>query len=213
MVKNPGAPVWCAKCRDQGKGCSFRNVDWGVKAWPGVSKTEAGDLRRLEAAAKRKRTIDATSGLAPAVTRARSEGSSVESRTIVAGVPRDTVTVRPIPVTSLTFPGRYETIYLDDIQSLSEILNKRDRTPIGLEARLDEVYAVVDRERHHMERLNQLLATRGEMLLDLAELIQDEHLALTGRLAREQSESRGHDEDEYFNRSESEDEDDGVHGV
>lgn len=152
-------------------------------AWPTVTKTLAGDNRRQENLAKRKKKAEETGGLAPAVTRAQSEGSSIGDQTFIAesgsGYSLSTTNLHVAP--GLLLRGRYEMIFLEDIQSLSEILERRDRSAIGIEAKLIEIRAVVERERHLVDILDQLVTTRSEILVDLIQRMNIEYGALTGR--------------------------------
>ena len=197
MQKNSGAPVWCVKCRDAGKGCTFKDVKWNVKTWPTIHRTAAGDRRRAINFARRKKTGDANSELPAAITRARSEGSSVGTRVPAAEGSYELDATRPVPVTNIQFPGRYETIYFEDLQTVGAIMTRSDRNITGLEAKLIEIRAIADRECHQVDKMSVYVVARAKILHGLSQRIKAEILALS-------QEMDGDDDEEYDNAASGE---------
>ncbi|KAF9648774.1 hypothetical protein BDM02DRAFT_3128859 [Thelephora ganbajun] len=157
--------VRCPCCLANKQGCSFKDVDWGIIAWPTLRTTEEGISRRAkEASMKRKGTAS----------KLEASGSGTKNKPFVLTQESiSTVTTRPracrktikVPgsapsLASISAPSHTASLLMESVVPFQNVLSDPDRTSDSLGLAQLKLRGILRREHGEVRYLAGLVKDR-----------------------------------------------------
>ena len=167
------------------RGCSFRDVDFGIATWPTLIKTATGIERRAKEAAKKLPVTKKILGPPPTpISQSTPEGSALDAPDTIVDpqTAEDSQATRPsveapvqIPVSNVTISydawnrmvGREERFFFENLASFEAALSDPRRSSTTLGSALAEVRATIVREEGTLATLATLVKERKRVMQKL----------------------------------------------